>query len=116
MKGESCDAGKCVDQENPCVPNCAGMECGDDGCGGSCGVCGEGLACQAGLCTTDEIPGDVDVIEETTGGTEEPVGDGEGKKSGGCTTSSSSNAAGTILLLGLALALAAFRRFALSAR
>jgi hypothetical protein len=23
----------------PCVPDCVGRECGDDGCGGSCGVC-----------------------------------------------------------------------------
>lgn len=29
-----CDDGSCV-----CVPDCAGAECGDDGCGGSCGSC-----------------------------------------------------------------------------
>lgn len=26
---------------SPCVPDCTGKECGDDGCGGSCGVCDE---------------------------------------------------------------------------
>ncbi len=25
--------------DTPCVPDCDGKECGDDGCGGSCGVC-----------------------------------------------------------------------------
>lgn len=31
-----------------CVPACDGRYCGgDDGCGGSCGECGEGLACNA---------------------------------------------------------------------
>ena len=26
----------CLDDE-PCIPNCAGKECGGDGCGGGCG-------------------------------------------------------------------------------
>jgi hypothetical protein len=36
----------------PCVPSCAGKECGDDGCGGSCGICsGVGESCGVtGLC------------------------------------------------------------------
>ncbi len=29
----------------PCIPQCAGLECGDDGCGGSCGACPAGEAC-----------------------------------------------------------------------
>ena len=33
-----------------CIPNCAGKECGEDGCGGSCGGCPDGVACEAGLC------------------------------------------------------------------
>jgi len=28
-----------------CVPDCTGKECGDDGCGGSCGVCDESYYC-----------------------------------------------------------------------
>ncbi len=33
-----------------CTPNCAGKECGDDGCGGSCGKCGEHQGCKDGKC------------------------------------------------------------------
>jgi len=32
-----------------CIPSCAGAECGDDGCGGSCGTCTTGT-CEAGSC------------------------------------------------------------------
>lgn len=34
-----------------CLPNCAGRECGDDGCGGSCGTCAPGVACFRGACS-----------------------------------------------------------------
>ena len=30
-----------------CAPQCAGRQCGTDGCGGSCGACETGLACSA---------------------------------------------------------------------
>jgi hypothetical protein len=33
-----------------CLPDCLGKECGDDGCGGSCGVCPQGLTCPSGQC------------------------------------------------------------------
>jgi hypothetical protein len=34
-----------------CVPKCDGVYCGgSDGCGGNCGVCGDGLACVKGRC------------------------------------------------------------------
>ena len=33
-----------------CATDCTDKECGDDGCGGSCGECGEGLVCQWGKC------------------------------------------------------------------
>ena len=36
----------CVCARGTCVPNCAGKQCGDDGCGGSCGPC-------SGTCTPD---------------------------------------------------------------
>ena len=40
--------------ENPdfcCQPNCNGKVCGDDGCGGSCGECGENESCTtSGTC------------------------------------------------------------------
>jgi hypothetical protein len=34
----------------PTVDLCANKQCGDDGCGGSCGTCADGLSCQAGSC------------------------------------------------------------------
>ncbi len=45
------DSGQDADVD-PCMPDCAGMQCGDDGCGGSCGTC-PGLqdVCQAGVCS-----------------------------------------------------------------
>lgn len=33
-----------------CIPNCAGRECGDDGCGGSCGSCDDGNGCTNDSC------------------------------------------------------------------
>jgi hypothetical protein len=46
--GETCDAaGQCVS----CTPDCTGLECGDDGCGGSCGDCQPDETCSAaGIC------------------------------------------------------------------
>jgi hypothetical protein len=44
----------CIDKP-PCAPDCAApgggkRECGDDGCGGSCGSCLDGWACGEGAC------------------------------------------------------------------
>ncbi len=44
----------CIDKP-PCEPSCAlegggTAECGDDGCGGSCGGCPDGWACSVGKC------------------------------------------------------------------
>ena len=33
-----------------CLPHCEGKECGDDGCGGECGVCYWGKPCIEGTC------------------------------------------------------------------
>ena len=33
-----------------CTPNCMGKECGNDGCGGSCGECPGGLYCSNNAC------------------------------------------------------------------
>ncbi|MFH1529472.1 MAG: hypothetical protein ABIK09_01925 [Pseudomonadota bacterium] len=40
----------------PCEAGCEGLACGGDGCGGSCGDCGEGEVCQDGGC----VPGCAD--------------------------------------------------------
>ncbi len=38
-------------EDGGCLPDCSGKECGDDGCGGECGTCEEGLECNvAGIC------------------------------------------------------------------
>ncbi|MEC8023958.1 MAG: lamin tail domain-containing protein [Myxococcota bacterium] len=38
-----------------CVPECALKECGDDGCGTSCGLCDSGQVCSAkGVCELDQ--------------------------------------------------------------
>lgn len=42
-----------------CVPDCAGAQCGDDGCGGSCGTCDDGVACTDDACvgrTCESVP------------------------------------------------------------
>jgi len=41
-----CQQGVCID----CFAECTGKQCGDDGCGGSCGQCLEGQYCINGLC------------------------------------------------------------------
>jgi len=47
---------KCVGGACSCTPDCAGRQCGGDGCGGTCGQCGSGLQCDpdtgkcAGVC------------------------------------------------------------------
>ncbi len=35
-----------------CMPQCAGKNCGTDGCGGSCGECTDKQQCQVGKCVT----------------------------------------------------------------
>ena len=37
-----------VEVEVVCVADCAGKECGPDGCGGSCGICAPGYSCAQG--------------------------------------------------------------------
>ena len=43
----SWDMGDCSEG---CIPDCAGLNCGSDGCGGSCGVCPLGSSCLEGVC------------------------------------------------------------------
>ncbi len=57
-KGESCTKAadclsglKCVSQVCVCVPDCSLKNCGDDGCGGYCGLCS--TTCSNGLCIPD---------------------------------------------------------------
>ncbi|MBI5545823.1 MAG: hypothetical protein HY901_18190 [Deltaproteobacteria bacterium] len=53
-----------------CLPSCTGLECGADGCGGSCGACDSGEDCMQGHCEAQATDaGEVgDVGEDATGG------------------------------------------------
>ena len=44
-------------QAIPCQPQCQGKSCGDDGCGGQCGICPVGKSCQDGSCCTPQCNG-----------------------------------------------------------
>ena len=49
-----CYSGTC------CTPQCGGVDCGDDGCGGSCGTCPGGTTCQPdGTCVAPTACGSV---------------------------------------------------------
>jgi hypothetical protein len=45
-QGDACTDGQC----KACVPECTGKTCGADGCGGFCGLCADGKACDGGAC------------------------------------------------------------------
>jgi hypothetical protein len=47
----ACLAGKCI-----CIPDCSGIACGDNGCGGFC-ACPQGQTCFAGTCYEDACAG-----------------------------------------------------------
>jgi len=47
--GEECLGGLCL------FTACEGLQCGSDGCGGSCGICGPGKSCDAWTCVGSGI-------------------------------------------------------------
>lgn len=58
----------CPLNDCPCEPACPGRECGGDGCGGSCGTCDAGSACDdSGACVPaapDGMSDDMEVRED----------------------------------------------------
>jgi len=60
----TCEAGACL-----CIPNCIAKSCGDDGCGGSCGSCGDTGACMADFSCCDKACGDRQCGDDACGGT-----------------------------------------------
>jgi len=59
--GDVVDTDKVAPDTNVCTPNCAGKECGLDGCGGTCGTCANAWdSCVDGQCVcTPECTGKV---------------------------------------------------------
>ncbi len=57
-------AGHCVEDACVCEPNCAGRQCGYDGCEGSCGTCASGTTCSFYHCT-DQCVEECDFEGET---------------------------------------------------
>jgi MYXO-CTERM domain-containing protein len=80
--GECLEPWDCVPQDIPgiepvsicmpdCVPECDGLECGDDGCGGKCGACPPGKVCTGIIC--EDAQCDNECEEGQTGCDEELV-------------------------------------------
>ncbi len=83
-------AAACADWDNTrpgegtgcdCTPQCNGLQCGDNGCGGVCGTCQAGEVCQGGMCITDPGSGS--------------GGNGSGSSSSGSGPSGSGGATGS---------------------
>ena len=63
------DAGPFILNTDCCVPQCAGLECGNDGCGTDCGPCvGEQDACVDGACVCQPQCGGLDCGDDGCGG------------------------------------------------
>ena len=50
LKGDAIIRLKVQSSDSVCVGDCEGKECGDDGCGESCGTCTDGLLCKVDQC------------------------------------------------------------------
>jgi hypothetical protein len=49
-----------------CVPDCSGMNCGDDGCGGSCGSCQGSMVCSPiQVCAAPTTAGETAVLSSS---------------------------------------------------
>ncbi|MBM4355396.1 MAG: hypothetical protein FJ109_16690 [Deltaproteobacteria bacterium] len=60
--------------DTPCVPICDGKECGGDGCGGTCGYCGQATPfCIGGQCVECESDSDCPNLLECADGDCEPL-------------------------------------------
>ena len=56
-------------EDTPCVPDCDGIECGDDGCGGACGTCGGPQdLCVDGLCLCQPLCDGLECGDDGCGG------------------------------------------------
>jgi hypothetical protein len=79
-----------------CQPDCAGRECGPDGCDGQCGLCAAGSSCDAsGHCAVGGGP-----TGNGDGQAESPCPAGQSMYYGVCLPEPGDNAAQTIIPLG----------------
>jgi len=85
-----------------CTPDCAGRECGDDGCGGACGACVSGFECGEDFTCISAGPA-ADVV----GGA---AGNGGLRVPGACAAAPAGGAAPLWLLLGACALLVRVRR------
>ena len=90
-------AGSCADWDTSrpatgagcnCAPQCTGKQCGDDGCGGTCGTCTGTDTCQSNACVAattgaDAGPGGGDTIDGGAGATNGNSGCGCGTTGSG---------------------------------
>jgi hypothetical protein len=68
----TCGSGQVCHNQQCCTPNCTGMECGSDGCGGSCGACASGQECSPNgfcVCTEQSCTGCCELDETCQPGT-----------------------------------------------
>ncbi len=49
-----------------CEPDCADKQCGGDGCGGNCGICGTEESCIGGACVAEAADADIDGDPDST--------------------------------------------------
>ena len=96
-------AGTCADWDSTrpatgagcaCTPQCGGKQCGDDGCGGSCGMCGVNENCVVNACVS---PG-IDDAGPSDGLGNGNNGDTTGGSGGGC--GCETDGGGSLSLLG----------------
>ena len=112
-------AGTCADWDTTrpalgagcsCTPSCSGKQCGDDGCGGSCGMCGDFELCEANAC----VPGPPDSGGGDAGPGGTPATDGgvddTANDSSGCGCASSESGGPFALFGGLGVLAIALRR------
>ena len=72
------------DRATSCVPECDLQDCGDDGCGGSCGECEEPTECYEGFCICTAVCENRQCGDDSCGGSCGDCGVGETCRDGSC--------------------------------
>ncbi len=84
----NCESGYLPDglecKPKDCTPDCTGMDCGDDGCGGTCGVCDPTQDCVAGACLCAPLCAGKVCGDDGCGGVCGECGQGQACQAGAC--------------------------------